>query len=166
MTTSGRGILAGHTVLVTDGEQRAALAVVRSLGAAGAVPFVCSSSGASLAGASRFAAGDIRINDPLEQPDIFAENLREVVGRHSIDCLLPVTESALRPVLKSGHLFSDVLLPFPAQDIFSTASDKRRLMKLAAQLGVPVPRQAVLTRRDTGELGAGRPDANLHFPWS
>ena len=162
MTTSGDGLLAGRRVLITDGEQRAALALVRSLGAAGAVPFVCSSTDASLAGTSRFAAADMQIADPLEKPEAFVENLREIVGRHSIECLLPVTESALRPVLKSSDLFRGVVLPFPAQDMFSEASDKRRVMELAARLAVPVPRQTVLmTPHTEGELGPG---ADLGFP--
>ena len=42
-------------VLVTDGEQRAALAIVRSLGRAGHDVYVCSSRHRSLAGASRYA---------------------------------------------------------------------------------------------------------------
>jgi predicted ATP-grasp superfamily ATP-dependent carboligase len=164
MKTSGTRVLSGRRVLVTDGEQRAALAVVRSLGAAGASPYVTSSSGASLAGASRFAAADIRIADPLEHPDAFVEGLLELVQRHSIDCLLPVTESALRPALKSSHLFRNVVLPFPAQDTFAAASDKRRVMEMAAGLSVPVPHQTVLTSPGVTELRSGRPDGGPSFP--
>lgn len=164
MTTSSPRALSGLKVLVTNGEQRAALAIVRSLGAAGAVPYVCSRSGTSLAGASRFAEADIPIVDPIEEPDAFAESLRDIVQRHSIECLLPVTESALRPVLKSSHLFQGVVLPFPAQDTFAAASDKHRVMELAARIGVPVPRQTVLTTPDAAELAAMVSDGALPFP--
>ncbi|MFQ5529610.1 MAG: ATP-grasp domain-containing protein [Gemmatimonadota bacterium] len=150
---SEKQAVAGRRVLITDGEQRAALAIVRSLGLAGAVPYVCSRSGRSLAGASRFAATDIRTIDPLEDPDAFTEALPEILRRHSIDCLLPVTESALRPILGSSHLFRDILLPFPSHDTFSRASDKRQVMELATDLSVPAPRQILLTAPGIDRLG-------------
>lgn len=152
MNITDKQFLAGCRVLITDGEQRAALAMVRSLGLAGAVPFVCSSTGASLAGASRFAAMDIQTVDPLEAPKTFSEALPTILRRHSIKCLLPVTESSLRPVLRSSHLFRDIVLPFPPHDMFSTASDKRQVMELATRLAVPTPRQTLLTAPDPAEL--------------
>lgn len=160
MTSTDRGALAGLRVLITDGEQRAALAIVRSLGAAAAVPFVCSSSGRSLAGASRFAGADIVAADPLEQPAEFVRDIRAIVGRLGIECVIPVTEAALRPVLRSAHLFENVLLPFPSSDTFAAASDKHRVMTLAYDLGIPVPRQVVLARPDSehGEV------SSLRFP--
>ena len=144
--------LAGRRILVADGEQRAALAIVRSLGQAEAVPFVCSSTGASLAGASRFATMDIQTVDPLVEPETFSQALAAILQRHSIECLLPVTESALRPILRSSHLFRDIVLPFPPHDKFSTASDKRQVMELATSLAVPIPRQVLLTARETAAL--------------
>lgn len=161
MLTSRSSHLAGRTVLVTDGEQRAALAIVRSLGAAGAVPFVTSSSGRSLAGASRFAAGDEVVADPLTDPAAFVAGLAEIVERRSIAVLLPVTEAALRPVLQSRSTFRDVNIPFPTSDTFARASDKRQMSALAGELGIPVPRQEVLeSPGDVGALAASR----LGFP--
>lgn len=156
--------LAGLRVLVTDGEQRAALAIVRSLGAAGAVPIVCSSTGASLSGASRFAVADLRTPDSLEQPEAFVRALQEAVRDHAVDCLLPVTESSLRAVLGSRHTYGGVLLPFPSHDTFAAASDKRHVMELATGIGVPVPHQVVLKEPDAAILDQAEPDGTARFP--
>ena len=71
---------APRRVLVTDGEQRSALAVVRSLGRAGYDVSVGSRGGASLAGASRFARVDISLGDPLRDAAGFAEAVHRVVA--------------------------------------------------------------------------------------
>lgn len=156
--------LAGLRVLVTDGEQRAALAIVRSLGAAGALPVVCSSTGASLSGASRFAVAELRTPNSLVQPEAFAGAVQEALRDHAIDCLLPVTESSLRVVLGSRHAYDGVLLPFPSHDTFAAASDKRHVMELAVRLGTPVPRQIVLREQDAAGLAPADPDGAARFP--
>src|SRR5688572_31399522 len=82
-------------VLVTDGEQRAALAIVRSLGRAGHEVFVCSSRRRSLAGASRYARAEARVPDALKEGDAFVAAIRDLLSRWSIDTLLPVSEASL-----------------------------------------------------------------------
>lgn len=155
-------VLAGRRVLVTDGEQRAALAVVRSLGAAGAQVIVGSESGASLAGASRYCVEEIALPGPLASPGAFAGAVHEAVTSRGIDLLLPITEAALRPILARRQLFGGVRLPFPAADIFDRASDKRGLMALAGSIGVPVPEQRVY---DTREESFANLDALPPPPW-
>lgn len=161
MPTSRSSHLTGRSVLVTDGEQRAALAIVRSLGAAGAVPYVTSCSGKSLAGASRFAAGDEAVADPLSDPAAFVAGLAAIAERRSIAVLLPVTEAALRLVLQSRSAFGDVRIPFPTSDTFAQASDKRQMSAVAEELGIPVPRQVVLESAAAVEALAGN---RLRFP--
>jgi nucleoside-diphosphate-sugar epimerase len=55
-------------ILVTDAEQRAALAVARSLGAAGYEVHVCGARRRTLAGASRHVRGTQAVPDPLHSP--------------------------------------------------------------------------------------------------
>lgn len=143
--------LQGRRVLVTDGDQRAALAIVRSLGAAGATVVLCSSARASLAGASRFAALEIQVPDPLTEPKKFTENLRGLVASEDIDLLFPVTEVSLRCVLEARPAFDSTILPFPTAETFRLASNKHTLMQLADQEQIPVPRQIVLESREACE---------------
>ncbi|HEU4649500.1 MAG TPA: hypothetical protein VFS33_10610, partial [Gemmatimonadales bacterium] len=96
-----------ESVLVTDGEQRAALAVVRSLGRAGLRPVVCSTSGRSLAGRSRYAAVEVAVPDPLREPGNFADAVAQVARREQVALVLPIAEPAMLALLAAR----DTLLP-------------------------------------------------------
>lgn len=136
------------TVLVTDGEQRSALAVVRSLGRAGHDVHVCSSSGRSLAGASRHARSDTAVPHPLTRPGAFAEALRERVARAGAELLLPVTDASIPAVLEDPHLPGRVTVPLPDLEAYRAVSDKARLLEVAERAGVAVPRSLRLESAD------------------
>ena len=74
------------SVLVTDGEQRSALAVVRSLGRAGHQVHVASSRKHSLAGTSRYCQRSLQTPDPLGQPASFVDFIRAYVKQERIEC--------------------------------------------------------------------------------
>jgi predicted ATP-grasp superfamily ATP-dependent carboligase len=133
-----------RTVLVTDGEQRAALAIVRSLGRAGYRPWVCSATGRSLAGASRFSAGETAVPAPLAEPERFAA----AVGRLSRDIgaavVLPVAEPAMLALLAARAALAPAHLPFPDLATFCRVSNKAELLRVAPQVGIRVPEQRTL----------------------
>jgi hypothetical protein len=87
------------TVLVTDGEPRAVLAVVRSLGRAAHHVIVASDSGSSLAGASRYARGEFGVGDLLQNPRDFADEMGRLVRDHAVDVLLPIGDVATLALL-------------------------------------------------------------------
>jgi predicted ATP-grasp superfamily ATP-dependent carboligase len=136
-------------VLVTDGEQRSALAIVRSLGRAGHHVEVTSRSGRSLAGASRYSRNDHAVPDALEQPVQFGESILALCEQRAVGALMPVTEASLRVLLPLKTRLSGVLLPFPPDDTFSRVSDKEAILAAAAELGVAVPEQTTIVRRDS-----------------
>lgn len=131
------------TVLVTDGEQRATLAIVRSLGAAGHRVFVCSAGRKSLAGASRHAAGEARVPAPLRHPRAFADAVAEFAAFWGAEVLLPVSEAALLAVLPERDRLAGVRIPFPPAPTFRRICDKAGVLAAAARLGIAVPAQAV-----------------------
>ena len=131
-------------VLVTDGEQRAALAVVRSLGRAGHDVLVCSRSGRSLAGSSRHARRELSVPDPLGAPDAFGSAVANSADANSIEVLVPITEAALRVLLPLRERLAPILLPFPDAEAFSRVSDKAILMEAARKAGIAVPDQVTL----------------------
>lgn len=133
-------------VLVTDGEERAALAVVRSLGRAGHDVRVCSPRRRSLAGASRWAAAAEEVPSPLEEPGAFAAAVRALVARWRCGVLLPVSEASLLALLPRAERPPRVLLPFPGEATFRAICDKRRVLEAASRAGIAVPRQRVLER--------------------
>lgn len=142
-------------VLVTDGEQRAALAVVRSLGRAGYEVYVCSDRSSSIAGASRYCAGSYQVADPLRDPAGFLSDLMRVTVATKADVLLPVTEAALLPVLPNRERFNCVI-PFPSAGAFESICDKSMVLKAAAAQGLSVPGQMELAHAgDSATLSGG-----------
>lgn len=131
------------TVIITDGEQRSALAIVRSLGAAGYRIIVASAHPLPLAAASHFCARRIQTPDPVTSPSQFGSMVAAACHSESAAWLIPVTEASLRALLPiRGSL--DANLPFPDEGAFAAISDKAQLLATAVRLGIDVPRQVVL----------------------
>ena len=148
-------------ILVTDGDQRAALAIVRSLGRAGYRVFVCSPRRRSLAGASRHCRAEATVPEALRDPSGFVEAVGRLTESWNIGVLLPVTEASLLALLPARERFPKACIPFPDAGMFERVSDKAALLEIAASLGIPVPAQAVLRRRtDLSKLGLDQ----LRFP--
>lgn len=131
-------------ILVTDGEQRSALALVRSLGRRGDHVIVTSKTGRSLAGSSRYARDDVAVPDPGTDPGGHAATIEELIRARGIEVLLPVTELSLRVLLPLRHRMAAAVTPFPSLESFCRISDKAWLVERATQLGVPTPPQVRL----------------------
>jgi predicted ATP-grasp superfamily ATP-dependent carboligase len=148
-------------VLVTDGGERAALAVVRSLAAAGHVVGVGSPRAPSLAGASRGCAAEHRVPDALAEPDAFAAAVGALCTAHGIEAVIPITEAAALALLPARARPPGVVIPMPPLDVFRAACDKRLVARAAAEAGIAVPRQVVVERREE-RMGIG--PADVPFP--
>jgi predicted ATP-grasp superfamily ATP-dependent carboligase len=149
------------SVLVTDGQERTALAVVRSLGRAGYRVFVCSPTGRSLAGASRFCVADIRVPDALQAPRPFVEAVERVVHDRRIDILIPISEGSLLALLPEQRRFGETLIPFVSSEQFRRICDRDTVLRAAARLGIATPPQRIITRASDRALLNGDP---LRFP--
>ena len=148
------------TVVVTDGEQRAALAVVRSLGVAGWKAIVVASDARPLAGGSRYAAREIQAPSPLQAPAEFARVIADIVAEEQAILLLPITEPSLLSLLPVRSTFAPACIPFPDAERFRLISDKALLLETASSIGIAVPTQ--LTLADRGKLDELREE--LRFP--
>lgn len=131
-------------VLVTDADQRSALAVTRSLGRAGWEVHVASSAVHPLAGASRHARASHRVPDPRSDPPGFVAALERIVEEQDIEVLLPLTDVSATIAVSMRGRRPGLSIPLPQAEVWSEVSDKRRLMDVAAGIGVPVPAQFVL----------------------
>jgi predicted ATP-grasp superfamily ATP-dependent carboligase len=147
------------TVLVTDGEQRAALAIVRSLGRAGYEVYVCSVRAASIAGASRYSSGSYKVSDPLRRSESFLLDLEEIVATTHIDVLIPVSEAALLVVLPNRNKFK-CAIPFATATSFDQVCDKRRVLEAAKPHNISVPDQTVIA----DPMDASVLEDTLRFP--
>lgn len=148
-------------VLVTDGRERAALAVVRSLGRAGHDPFVLATgSKGSLAGASRFAREQRQVPDPMTEPSAYVEAVARAAAEWDVDVLLPVSEASLHRLLPARDRFPGVTVPFPEHAVFERICDKARVLATARELGIPVPEQVEIDSR----AGTESVTESLRFP--
>lgn len=131
-------------VLVTDADQRAALAVVRSLGRAGHKVIVGGQRRRSLAGASRYCSARILLPDSLTQPGEFATEVSAAVARENVNVLVPITESSLLAILARRSELGECLVPFADLATFRRVSDKAEVLRVAAGEGIAIPAQTVL----------------------
>ncbi len=133
-------------ILVTDGEQRASLATVRSLGRAGHEVVVAAPTPRSLAGSSRYACASVVVPDPLARPEAFAEALVTAAGTEGAQALFPITDASLGVALSVRGVLEErgVLLPFAEREAYQGISDKRRVLDEAARLGIAGPAQVVV----------------------
>lgn len=149
-----------ESVLITDGDQRAALAVVRSLGAKYRC-IVAAPSARSLAGSSRFCSKSVVVPDPLGSPAAFAAAILRIAREEQVSLVLPVSEAALLAILPLRAGLAPAIVPFPDLDTFSDLSDKQRLLEEASKLGIAIPKQQVILNR----AALGTIDlASLAFP--
>jgi predicted ATP-grasp superfamily ATP-dependent carboligase len=133
-------------VLVTDGTQRSALAVVRSLGRAGHTVFVCAPRVPSLAGSSRFAFAQAAVASALDAPSDFVSDVTMLIDRWRIDVLIPIAESSLLALLPERAALG-VTIPFPDDATFRAIADKSALLAAATTLGIATPKQVVLSSK-------------------
>jgi predicted ATP-grasp superfamily ATP-dependent carboligase len=142
-------------VLVCDGEQRSALAVVRSLGQRAHMVAVCSHEPRCLSSASRWASRAFEVPDPRLEPDRYAKVVRKIARDWSADVVLPVTDPSCLALLGRRDEFAPAIIPGPTLEAFIEISDKARLLSRAKSLGVPTPDHVVVDGRDNIDRSVG-----------
>jgi len=146
-------------VFVTDGDNRAALAVTRSLGRAGHQVIVGEKHTPSLAQASRYCSARVTYPDPVTMPDEFVEFLVAEAAERRIDVLIPVADITTFLVTAERDRFPrECEIPFADAEIVARAADKVDMVHTAERLGVAVPRSVVVTDADS------IPEHDLGYP--
>jgi predicted ATP-grasp superfamily ATP-dependent carboligase len=128
-------------VLVTDAEQRCALAACRALVAAGYEVAAASSRRPAVAQWSHSCSRRIAVPNPRRDPAGFAERLRSELERAHYDVVLPGADASLLAL--SAHrarLEPLVRLGLPAHDVIEACLDKELLDRRAheADFGQPI----------------------------
>jgi predicted ATP-grasp superfamily ATP-dependent carboligase len=143
------------TVLVTDGEERSALATVRSLVAHGHRVFVAGARARTLAAVSRGAHPVVVRADPLTSARAYAAEIAGVAGALDARLLIPVTDGSVEALLENGDLVpSRCTLPFPDLKTFRVASDKVQMLDRARAAGLDTPESVLLDSRAMVERAA------------
>ena len=134
-------------ILVLDGNENQAVAAVRSLARAGHRVVVGASTAWSKAGWSRDAASTFVYPAPQQDALAFVRCISEEASREPGTLVLPMTERTTLPL----SLHRDVIyaagarMVLPPHATVRRAFDKQETTRLAASLGVSVPKTVIIT---------------------
>ncbi len=132
-------------VLITDGNERSALAATRALGQRGIPVYVGAEAPASLAGCSRYCAGTFQYPSPWKHPQEYSANVLESAKRFDAAVLLPMTDVAVELISSRSQDFqANLAIPIPSLKQYRQLSNKYGLTYWAKMNGVPVPESLFL----------------------
>ena len=138
-------------IIVTDANERAALAACRALVTAGHEVHVTADTPVSLAGVSRGVHAHRLRHDPLGYPAAYAREVASLARDTGGDLLLAVTDASVDALLQRQDLLPDtVALPFPSYRSYRLASDKASMLAYATSAGLGVPLSAVIEQPGDG----------------
>lgn len=136
--------------MVLDGDERASLAVVRSLVAAGYAVAVAASRRRSIAGAARGARAIRLAADPLTSPGAYGAEVIAIAQQLGARLIIPVTDSSAEAMLDVRDAIPDgIVLPFASRDVYRAASDKVRVHEIACEVGIGIEETVIV--RAAGE---------------
>ena len=133
-------------ILVLDGHSAAALSVTRSAGRGGHWVAVGANRGAfAAAKLSRYCQLALDYPVSTSEPQAFVDSILEFAKAQQIDLILPVTDWTLGPLSAERERFAGICkLAIPSQVAVDFASDKFRTVQKARELGIEVPKTALL----------------------
>ena len=139
-------------VLVTDANNRIALAVIRALGENGVKVSSLEQEQFTkqkpICFSSRYVSKRFII-PPISKPEGLSKLLEYAQGH---DIILPVSINMILPVVQNRALFEQagIRVPYPSLDQLKTANSKTKLLELAKDIGIAIP--ATYHIKDLSEL--------------
>jgi len=113
------------SVIVTDGNERATLAVTRSLGRRGVSVYVGAETATSLSGASRYCTQSFVYPSPWSHPQEYVSCLIEAMRRWQVTVIIPMTDVAVELIGEHAEqLGEEVAIPMPSLAHYHRLSDK------------------------------------------
>jgi predicted ATP-grasp superfamily ATP-dependent carboligase len=149
-------------ILVLDGNQNQAVASIRSLAKAGHEVWAGESSSWSKAGWSRYCHGTFQYPSAEKLPAQFVAQIAGIVQTHPGTLVLPMTEATTLPLSaqRDQILAAGGRLVVPDYQCVIRAFNKEETVRLAASLGVRVPKTSVVSNAEE----AGRLSTSANFP--
>lgn len=128
-------------MFLTDGHWRKSLAAVRALGVNGIRVTVGESTRLATAAFSKYCHRRIVYPSPLFNPGNFVNFLYRELSRHSYQMLLPMEDETTFLISKYHSEFSGrTYLPIPSFEKLQFAGRKDKILKLAEDKGIPIPK--------------------------
>ncbi|EMA65524.1 carboxylate--amine ligase [Halorubrum kocurii] len=125
---------------------QSSVVAVRSLARAGVAPVLASDGQRSPALSSKHCAEVVDVPDPTASMRGYADAFVDLAARDDVITILPLREADAYALASRRRELSEHLDPvWPGFDALRSAQDRRTLLSVAADLGVPVPRTRLLT---------------------
>lgn len=148
-------------IAVTCGDERAALAVVRSLSAAGHEVHVLAETSNDLSVRSAGCAEQHLTPSPIKTPEAFASRVATTVRSERVRLCLPVTDAATTALLHPMPRDKEATVPWMSVSGYEGLSNKDRVTSEATRFGLSVPQGRRLLER--AALSSGTLDG-MQFP--
>ena len=140
--TSG---LSGKKALVMGSDMRAFLTVVRSLGRAGIEVHVAWAAPGSPALRSRYVRQITALPKPWPGNDEWQTALLDALEKERYDLVVPCNDASLIPLHENRAVFERYPVCLLNERAYATVFDKARTGQLVRSLGVPSPRERLIT---------------------
>jgi len=142
-------------ILVTDGQYKHTLSIVRSLGKKGHEVTVLARSPKDIAACSRYCSEIAYVSGT--GPEGFASTVLEILKGKPQDVVIPVGYAATRALARvKQSLLPIARIEVADFDQICLAADKERIRELAAHLGIPTPSTLYPDSREVVESCADR----------
>ena len=127
-------------VLILDANTRSALAATRSLARKGVHVVVADETKRTLSGASTYCSESFAYPSPAENQQGFLATVKAECSRRGIGVIFPMTEISTSTVLRHREELEPLKVPFGELKTFDSLTDKWKLLKLAQQLHISIPK--------------------------
>jgi len=97
---------------------------------------------------TKFSHKHFITSDPAKNPEQFAKQLSSIVAKEHVDFLIPINSVDIRVCLSKKEKFGKALDCFGTFETFEDLDNKEKLYKLAADLGIRVPRSYAFDDND------------------
>lgn len=128
------------------------LAVARSLGRRGVEVHLTTTSSYGAAWRSRYVSATHALPLYTNLGCDWLERVQELVAEHSFSLLVPTSDSSLTQLLRHREELGHNRVAVPNPEVAKVFVDKAATRKLAEELGVPVPKGALLEAADTSTI--------------
>ncbi|HEY8804695.1 MAG TPA: ATP-grasp domain-containing protein [Clostridium sp.] len=135
-----KGRIDMKTVLLTNGQQRKTLAVVRSLGKRNIKVIVAEETRFNPSAFSKYCSKVLVCPSARKEPDKYYSWLCRVLSTYKCDVMFPMDDDVFEIVMKnSEELLKICSIVLPNMQSYLLSCDKSNATKLAEEVGVPCP---------------------------
>ncbi len=131
-----------HKVLVTDGNERATIAVIRSLGRKGIIVGVIGYKKNSLGFYSKYCKNRHVISPPTKNVNQFLKELLEILSKFDYDIILPITDTTNLIFSKNRRKIESMIEKVGGNEleVFMKSLDKMQTLKIAKKIDMSIPK--------------------------